>query len=103
MPDFKRYITEWFAKPWYPLAISAYPVLALLAANAGQVEAGVVIRPLLVSIAFGAMLYLLTWIFFRNANRAAFLTMLLLALFFSYGHAYIYIDQLYPESNYTTW
>jgi hypothetical protein len=27
----------------------------------------------------------------------------LLALFFTYGHAYIYIDEKYPKSNYTTW
>jgi hypothetical protein len=103
MPDLKRFISKWFAKPWYPLAISAYPVLALLAANAGQVEAGVVIRPLLASITFGMLLFLLVRVFFRNTYKAAFLTALLLALFFSYGHAYIYIDQLYPESNYTTW
>ena len=89
--------------PWYPIAISAYPVLALMAANAGQVELDTVVRPLLLSILFGGLLFLITWLFFRQAHRAAFLTALWLALFFSYGHLYIYVDEKYPDSNYTLW
>ena len=41
--------------------------------------------------------------FFVDIHKAAFLTTLWLALFFSFGHAYIYIDGKYPKSNYTTW
>lgn len=94
---------RWFSVPWYPIAISAYPVLSLLASNAGQVgpEAGV--RPLLVSILFGGSLYFIVWLFFRQVHRAAFLTTLCLALFFSYGHVYIYLDEKYPDSKYTLW
>jgi len=74
-----------------------------MAANAGQVELDAAVRPLFVSILFGGLLFLITWLFFRQAHRAAFLTALWLALFFSYGHIYIYIDEKYPDSNYTLW
>ena len=40
MSRFKTFwdrLGKWFAIPWYPLALSAYPVLKLLAANTGQV------------------------------------------------------------------
>lgn len=92
-----------FSIPWYPLAISAYPVLALLAANTGQVGPDAGLRPLLAAVLFGGVLYFLLWLVFRQVHKAAFLAALCLALFFSYGHVYIYLDGKYPDSNYTTW
>ncbi|HUF00231.1 MAG TPA: sulfatase-like hydrolase/transferase [Anaerolineales bacterium] len=94
-------LDRWFAVPWYPLAISAYPVLTLLASNAGQVGLDAGVRPLLASLLFGGLLFFLHWIFFRRVHKAAFLAALWLALFFSYGHAYIYIDEKYPDTNFT--
>ena len=99
----KKIFSSFINTPWYPIAISAYPALALLNANAGEVQPNAVVRPLLVSILFGGLLYFITWLFFRQVHKAAFLTSLWLALFFSFGHAYIYIDGKYPKSNYTTW
>jgi len=89
--------------PWYPLAISAYPALALLNANSGEVQPDAAIRPLLASIVFGGLLYFVLWLFFRRAHKSAFLTTLWLALFFSFGHAHIYIDKKYPDANYESW
>jgi hypothetical protein len=103
LKNMKLIVTNWFSKPWYPIAISVYPLLALLSANAGQVQPSAGIRPLLVSIAFGGILFFIVWLFLRKTHKAAFLTTLLLALFFSYGHAYIFIDEKFPKSNYTTW
>jgi hypothetical protein len=99
----KKALSKFFNSPWYPLAISAYPALALLNANTGEVQPDAVIRPLLASVVFGAVLYFVLWLFFRQAHKAAFLTALWLALFFSFGHAYISIGEKYPKSNYTTW
>jgi hypothetical protein len=96
-------LSRWFSIPWYPIAISAYPVLALLAANAGQVGPDAALRPLLVSILFASALFFLIWLFLRRAHKAAFLAALWLALFFSYGHIYMYLDEKYPDSNYTLW
>ena len=94
---------KWFAIPWYPIAISAYPVLALLDANIGEVGLDAVVRPLLVSVLFGGLCFLLSWLFLRQVHKAALLTAAWLALFFSYGHLYIYLEEKYPDSNYTLW
>jgi len=96
-------LSQWFGLPWYPLAISAYPVLKLLAANTGQVGLDAGVRPLVISILFAGLLFFILWLFLQRTHKAAFLTALWLALFFSYGHLYIYIDERYPEANYTTW
>jgi hypothetical protein len=56
-----------------------------------------------ISILLAGSLFFVLWLFLRGAHKAAFLTALWLALFFSYGHLYIYIDEKYPDSNYTTW
>lgn len=96
-------VSRWFAVPWYPLAISAYPVLALIATNTGQVGQDAAIRPLAVSVLFGGLLFFLLWLILRRVHKAAFLAALWLALFFSYGHVYIYLDEKYPDANYTSW
>jgi hypothetical protein len=99
----KKTLSKIFNSPWYPLALSAYPALALLNANSGEVQPAAVIRPLLASIAFGGLLYFVLWLFFKRAHKAAFLTALWLALFFTFGHAYIYIDGKYPDAHYASW
>jgi hypothetical protein len=98
-----RELSKWFAVPWYPFALSAYPALYLLAANAGQVGLDAAVRPLLLSILFGGALFFLIWLVLRRVHKAAFLTSLWLALFFSYGHIYIYLEEKYPDANYTRW
>ena len=99
----KTFFNKLFSYAWYPIVISVYPVLALLSANAGQVQLNAAVRPLIVSVIFGGLLFFMVWLLFRNVHKAAFLTTLLLTLFFTYGHAYIYIDETYPDSNYTLW
>jgi hypothetical protein len=99
----KMFFSKLFNAPWYPVVISAYPVIALLAANTGQVNAGALVRPLIISVAFGGLLFFIVWLFFRQVHKAAFLTMLLLALFFSYGHIYMAIDKEWPDREYTPW
>ena len=99
----KRVVSNWFSKPLYPIMIAAYPVLALLSSNAGQIQPEAGIRSLLVSVVFGGVLFFVIWLFIRQAHKAAFLATLWLALFFTFGHAYIAIQEKYPDANYTTW
>ena len=94
---------HWFGLPWYPLVLSSYPVLKLLAANTGQVGLDAGVRPLIISLLFAGLLFFVLWLFLRRVHKAAFLTALWLALFFSFGHIYIYLDEKYPDANYTTW
>ncbi|GAB4545971.1 MAG: hypothetical protein Fur002_20620 [Anaerolineales bacterium] len=77
--------------PLYPFLVSAYPALALLSANAGQVRAGAVLRPLLISLALGAALFFLLRGLFQRTHKAAFLTALWLTLFFAFGHLKMYL------------
>ncbi|RPI93671.1 MAG: hypothetical protein EHM40_09130, partial [Chloroflexi bacterium] len=99
----RKKLGRWFSIPWYPFAISAYPVLALMATNVGQVDIEAGIRPLFFSVVLAGLLFFVLWLFFRRVYKAAFLATLWLALFFSYGHVYITIDEKYPDSNYTLW
>jgi hypothetical protein len=80
-----------------------YPALALLSANTGQIQPEAGLRALLVSVIFGGVLFFILWLFFRQAHKAAFLSALWLGLFFGFGHAYIYLNEEYPDTNYTTW
>ncbi len=103
LKNMKRVITNWFSKPLYPIMIAAYPVLALLSSNTGQIQPEAGIRSLLVSVVFGGVLFFVVWLLIRQAHKAAFLTTLWLALIFTFGHAYIAIQEKYPDANYTTW
>jgi hypothetical protein len=99
----KKLLAKLFNAPWYPVAISAYPALYLLSANAGQVNVGAVLRPMIASVLFGAVLFFIVWLFFRQIHKAAVLTTLLLLLFFTYGHAYMAVIKEWPETDYTIW
>src|SRR4026208_2332700 len=84
---------RWFSIPWYPIVFGAYPVLALLAFNIGQIKIEAGSRTLLVCIALAASLFLLLKLLLRNWHRAAFLSSLWMALFFSYGHVHILLTE----------
>jgi hypothetical protein len=103
MNNFKRItkkLAEWFSIPWYFLVFSAYPVLALLATNVGQVTVGSGWRPLALSILLSGLLFLLLRWVLKDRYRAAFLTTLWMALFFSYGHIYIMLTEKLEKINF---
>lgn len=102
--EVKKMVNKVFASPWYPIMFGAYPALYLLGANLGQVQPDAGLRSMLVSTLFAGLLYLLLWLLMRRQlHRAAFLTMLLLALFFSYGHVSNVLEKKYPDFNITPW
>jgi len=80
---------SWLSTPWYPLLFGAYPALALLASNVGEVGPAAATRAVVTGILMAGALVLVLRRFAGSPNGAAFLTTLLLALFFSYGHAYL--------------
>jgi hypothetical protein len=96
-------LKKWFSPPWYPIVFSVYPVLALLAENVGQVKVETGLRPAVISLSIGVILFGLFFLLLRNVYRAAFLSMLWLALFFSYGHLRIFLVEKYPEVDFTWW
>jgi hypothetical protein len=96
-------LKKWFAFPWYPIVFSIYPVLALMAENIGQVKVEAGLRPAIFSLLLGLVLLGLLFLLLRNIYRAAFLSTLLLALFFSYGHLRIFLLEKYPDTDFTGW
>jgi len=74
--------------PYHPYLFAIYPVLALLAANAGKVDLPQVVRPLLLSVGLAWTTYALLVRVVREARTAGLMTTVFLLLFFSYGHVY---------------
>lgn len=74
--------------PLHPFLLAAYPALALLANNLGQVRPGIATRALVVSLVVaGAALLALRWAL-GEWRRPAMLVSGGLLLFYSYGHVY---------------
>jgi hypothetical protein len=74
--------------PFYPFLLACYPVISLFQVNFHEVDPRVIIRPLIVSLVFAAVIFLITFAISRNIHRTAAFTSLCLILFFSYGHIY---------------
>lgn len=96
-------LVNWFAVPWYPILMSVYPVLALLAANNGQVKLEAGLRSLVFCVGSVGILFVMLRLIFRDWDRAAFLTALWELLFFSYGHAYILLTEKISDFDFKHW
>lgn len=96
-------LVQWFSIPWYPIVLSLYPVLALLAANEGQVKVDAGWRALLICVGFAAVLVIVWRLIFRDWKRAAFLATLWMVLFFSYGHTYILLTEQFSDLKLISW
>lgn len=74
--------------PMHVLFFSIYPILALLAANIGQVLPMEGARMLLASILLGLLLLAASWLLLRRLPSAAILASFTVLLILSYGHVY---------------
>jgi hypothetical protein len=73
---------------FYPIAIAAFPILALLASNIREVELEVGVRPLLLSITSAVLLVFILRMVLGEWQKASLLVTFFFLLFFSYGHIY---------------
>jgi hypothetical protein len=73
---------------FYPIAIAAFPILALLASNIREVELEVGVRPLLLSITSAVLLVFILRMVLGEWQKASLLATYFFLLFFSYGHIY---------------
>jgi hypothetical protein len=74
--------------PFYPLLFGIYPVLALAANNITQIDFSTTVRSILLSLVLALVTTGILRLVMRSWTRAAFLSLLLIILFFSYGHVY---------------
>jgi len=103
LKNLKQTMGRWFSVPWYPILFGAYPVLALMAVNVGQIKLEAGSRVLLVCLVFAALLFILLRLVLHDWNRAAFLSALWMALFFSYGHAHITLTEKIKDFDFESW
>ncbi len=89
----KRNFIRVLNAPWYFIPLAAYPVLALLSYNISQVRYTAGIRPVIVSVAVAALLFLLFRLVYRDWHRAAFATAAFTVLFYTYGHVFDLLQQ----------
>ncbi|MEO8355742.1 MAG: sulfatase-like hydrolase/transferase [Chloroflexota bacterium] len=99
--NFLAAAARWFSIPWYFIVFGSYPVLSLLSFNIGQVKLSAGWRPLLVSVVFALLLFVLLGLLLRHVYRAAFLTTLWMSLFFSYGHIHLMLVEKWEKVNFT--
>ncbi|HEX2993485.1 MAG TPA: hypothetical protein VHP14_01600 [Anaerolineales bacterium] len=80
--------------PIHSLLFAVYPIIALLAINASELDVSSGLRPLLLSALTACLLLLVSQLISRDWKRAALLTTIVLILFFSYGHVYILLKSV---------
>src|SRR5262245_8704531 len=80
--------------PIYPILFSMYPIIALAAFNINEISLDVVVRPLLVSLLAGLLLFGLARLLIRDWHRAALVALVLIFFFFVYGHIYNLLEDV---------
>ena len=77
---------------WYPILFGLYPVLTFLASNVQQIYPGIALRAVALGLIAAVLLYGLLRLVLGNWPRAALVSSLLAAFFYSYGHLYSLIE-----------
>jgi hypothetical protein len=88
----KSHLKRVFQKPWYPVLVSIYPVLALYAVNVNESRPDAIIRPILVFLAAGLLILLIMRVLLRDWHRAAFAACMWMILFSTYGHLVSFLE-----------
>lgn len=93
----KRFIPNvigFFERGWFaPFLLSIHPVLHLFSINVAELIFSEIIRALLVSLVFGAVLLGLVYLFLRDWRRASLVASLFLFLFFLFGDIAAWVSE----------
>ena len=92
-----------FRLPWYPFLLAAYPPLALLLYNISEVRFSAALRSILVSMLVALLLVVLFRLAYRDWHRSAFITSVLVILFFTFGHIYDLLGKQYENLPLEPW
>jgi uncharacterized membrane protein len=83
--SFKRW------SPIHPLLMALFPVLSLYASNVDQIPFSNVVRSLVLAGVLAGLVVLLSWVLLRRWDKSVALASILLAIFFIYGHVYMFL------------
>lgn len=72
----------------HPAFFAVFPIVFLFADNLGAVNLPQLWFPMLASVAVAALLFLLSWLIFKNTHKAGLVTSLLVLLFYMYRPVY---------------
>jgi hypothetical protein len=75
----------------HPVFMALFPVLSLYASNVDQILFSNVIRSLVIAVVLAGLFALGSWVLFRRRDKAVAYASILLALFFIYGHLYMFL------------
>jgi hypothetical protein len=79
----------------YPILFAFFPILALYSQNMQELSITVIVIPLLLSLGLALLFLLLSFLIFRNLDKAAIFASIIITLFFSFGHV---VDVIGPKS-----
>lgn len=79
--------------PFAPLSLAIFPILAMLANNAREVDFSVVLRPLFISLVGAVLLLIILRLILKRWDKSSLAASFLLVLFFSYGQVYAILEQ----------
>jgi hypothetical protein len=80
----------------YPILFAIYPIFFLFSNNQNELRLDVIWIPILISLILVVVIWLLSWVVFRNLRKAALFTTLITVLFLSYGHLIKLISKFEP-------
>ncbi len=75
-------------RPFHPLLMAVYPIVALLANNINEVYVDAAYRPALVAALSAAAVFLIASAVLRDSQKGALITTSMLFVFFTYMHVY---------------
>jgi len=78
----------------HPFIIAVYPIFVLLAFNRNQVFFWTAYRSLIISIMMVVLIWLVFRLILRDWHKAAFISSLILLVFFTYGHIFTYLEDV---------
>jgi hypothetical protein len=84
--------------PYHTIFIGAYPTIYLFAANIVFIRSGDIVRSLGFSLLFSLFFLLVYRVITRSWEKAGLLTTLLVFLFFSFGHIFNTLEELFSEA-----
>jgi len=82
---------------YYPLLLVSFPVFALYNHNIQYIPISDVLRILFTALLIILLFLVILGLIVKDSQKSALFISVLIFLFFSYGHIYAYLEQVFPE------
>ncbi len=82
---------------YYPLLLVSYPIFALYNHNIQHVHISDILRILSITLAIILLFLVILGLIVKDSQKSSLYISTFIFLFFSYGHIFAYLDQVWPE------